>query len=459
MPAGTEPTPDPNRVDATPAKRFFVAMIVKDIELIPSIVDLVDNSIDGAKRLRPEPSDDRYRDLSIDLTIEPDRFVITDNCGGIDVDHARHYAFRFGRPEDWEGPPGEVGQFGVGMKRALFKLGTRFRVDSKSQHARFSLPVSVAEWMADPAPDWSFRFEEVEEGLNVPEVERGTRVEVDELHPWVSEDFANPRFQARLRAEIELRELLPLQQGLTIRINGTSLQPATLVLLASDDFGPIVKEREIAVDGSALQMKLYAGLVHVTDEDDDETDDPEKFRAPSPAGWYLFCNDRLLLAYDKTRLTGWGEVVAAYHPQFRQFRGYVFLSGESNFMPWTTTKTAIDEDSAVFRTVQSEMFDALQKAHTVMNRLKAERQQRPPEERPAVTAMHAAPPIALTELSPSPRFELPPPPPRPTANVRWIRYSVDREDFDRVAEDLGTESPAEIGRQTFDFYLETQVPT
>ena len=43
------------RVEATPEKRFFVSMLVKDIELIPAIVDLVDNSIDGAKRLRPVP--------------------------------------------------------------------------------------------------------------------------------------------------------------------------------------------------------------------------------------------------------------------------------------------------------------------------------------------------------------------------------------------------------------------
>ena len=84
----------------------------------------------------------------------------------------------------------------------------------------------------------------------------------------------------------------------------------------------------------------------------------------------MFCNDRLLLARDKSRLTGWGEAVAAYHPQFRQFRGYVFLTGEASDMPWTTTKTAVDEDSPVFRAIQTDMFDALQKAHTLMNRLK-----------------------------------------------------------------------------------------
>jgi Histidine kinase-, DNA gyrase B-, and HSP90-like ATPase len=445
------------RVEAAPEKRFFVSMLVKDIELIPAIVDLVDNSIDGAKGLRPDPSGDRYSGLEVSIALDNRRFEISDNCGGIDVDHARRYAFRFGRPEEWAGAVGEVGQFGVGMKRALFKLGTHFRVDSTSEHARFSLPVSVSEWMADPSLDWTFEFQDVEEGLEVPEGERGTMIVVDELHPWVSEDLANERFLARLRAEIELREMVPLHEGLAISLNGIALRPAELALLSSDQFRPIVTERDIPVDGQVLHMRLYAGLVHTTDEDDDETGEAEKFRAPSPAGWYLFCNDRLLLARDVTRLTGWGEAAAAYHPQYRQFRGYVFLAGDAKFMPWTTTKTAVDEDSSVFRELQTDMFDALQKALTVMNRLKAERQQRPPEERPAVDAMKAAVPVPLDRLSPSTHFELPPVPPRTPTNVRWIRYSVEREDFDRVAEDLGTDTPADVGRETFRFYLRTQV--
>jgi hypothetical protein len=64
---------------------------------------------------------------------------------------------------------------------------------------------------------------------------------------------------------------------------------------------------------------------------------------------------------DKTRLTGWGAEAAAYHPQYSRFRGYVLLEGDARHMPWTTTKTGVDEDSRVFRTVQNEMFDSLQK--------------------------------------------------------------------------------------------------
>jgi hypothetical protein len=445
------------RVNATPAKRFFVAMLVKDIELVPAIVDLVDNSIDGAKRIRPDRSENRYEGLRVELQVEPERFVIKDNCGGIDAEKARSYAFRFGRPEEVEDPLGEIGQFGVGMKRALFKLGTKITVESTSTHSKFVLPIVVADWMEDTSPDWSFTFDSVEEGLEIPLEDTGTCIEISQLHPSIREDFAKGRFLGRLRAEIELRHVIPIQQGLAVVLNGELLKASLPSLLFSEEFQPIANERTIPVNGSEIDMRLYAGLAQVPDGADDDTSEAERFRDTSPAGWYLFCNERLLFAGDKSRLTGWGEAAAAYHPQYRQFRGYVFLEGEPRFMPWTTTKTAVDEDSAVFRAVQAHMFDALQKTQAVINRLKGERQQRAPEERSAVTAMQSARLVPLDDLPPSTRFRVPPPAPRAPSSIQWIRYSVEREDFDRVAAELGTDAPADVDRETFQFYLDTQV--
>jgi hypothetical protein len=37
-------------VSASPAKRFFVEMLIRDIDLKDSILDLLDNRVDGAIR-------------------------------------------------------------------------------------------------------------------------------------------------------------------------------------------------------------------------------------------------------------------------------------------------------------------------------------------------------------------------------------------------------------------------
>ncbi len=446
-----------SRVDASPAKRFFVSMLIRDIELMPAIIDLVDNSADGAKRIRRDPGDRRYENLWVKLEIGPDRFSIQDNCGGMSVDLARHYAFRFGRAEDAAGPIGEVGQFGIGMKRALFKMGERFEVRSATASSRFSLPVDVRVWLEQEGADWSFRFGAVEEGIDVPEDEWGTTIIVDGLHEVVSEDFGQKLFLSRLRRQIAVRELRLLQQGLTITVNNENLIAQPPILLAGDELSPIHVEKTIPVDGGEIVLKLWAGLAGAgADADDDDVDDGEKYRGEPAAGWYMFCNDRLLLYADKGRLTGWGVEAASYHPQYGRFRGYVLLDGDSRFMPWNTTKTGVDEDSRVFRAVQNEMFDALQKVQAVINRLKAERR-RDPDAQPAVRALELAEPKPLPDLPHSTSFVVPPPAPDPPQTAQWIRYQVDLVDFERVAESVGSDTPADVGRTTFDWYLDYQV--
>ena len=49
-------------------------------------------------------------------------------------------------------------------------------------------------------------------------------------------------------------------------------------------------------------MDLFAGIER-SDDIDEDTDDGERYRTQSRAGWNLFCNDRRLAA-DKSPLTG-----------------------------------------------------------------------------------------------------------------------------------------------------------
>ena len=84
-------------IKASPTKELFIYMLTRDIPLIRAILDLVDNSVDGATRTQ---SGDDYSNFWIRIKCSKDRFSISDNCGGISVTLARDYAFRFGRPKD-----------------------------------------------------------------------------------------------------------------------------------------------------------------------------------------------------------------------------------------------------------------------------------------------------------------------------------------------------------------------
>jgi DNA topoisomerase VI subunit B len=110
------------KVNAKPSKEFFVNMISRDIDINYAIMELIDNCMDGAQR-KPEA------DVRIELSTSKTEFKIIDNCGGMSRVVAREYAFRFGRPSSTNIEPRneyETGVFGIGMKRALFKMGKKF---------------------------------------------------------------------------------------------------------------------------------------------------------------------------------------------------------------------------------------------------------------------------------------------------------------------------------------------
>ncbi len=123
------------KADANPTKAFFVRMVTRDISLQDCILDLIDNSVDSAWRRQgsSRPSLDASADLSpyhIVVTATPTRFDIKDNCGGITLDDAADYAFTFGRKETDKPERYAIGVYGIGMKRAVFKMGADVMIRS-----------------------------------------------------------------------------------------------------------------------------------------------------------------------------------------------------------------------------------------------------------------------------------------------------------------------------------------
>src|SRR5215469_15296234 len=129
----TMATEETQKALANPTKEFFVRMITQDISLEDCILDLIDNSVDGAWRCEgsqpvglAETADlTKYK---ITITARPDYFRIEDNCGGMSLHDAANHAFTFGRRKGDEHTDYSIGVYGIGMKRAVFKLGGNIRI-------------------------------------------------------------------------------------------------------------------------------------------------------------------------------------------------------------------------------------------------------------------------------------------------------------------------------------------
>lgn len=343
---------DPNVVIGKPSKELFISMLTRDISLIDAISDLVDNCMDGAIRLKGRK---KFTGLEVNIILTEDSFRIKDNCGGIDKELAQKYAFRFGRPSQAITIDYSVGQFGIGMKRALFKMGNKFEIKSISQKASFSIEIDVNKWSKEES--WDFGFRQLIE-KRFPLAERGTEIIVSSLNPDVKERFKQKNFLSELKTKLELQHLMNVSKGLVIKINNHPIESNQLKLLNSDKFTTAYWAKRFKMYGN-MKVKIYAGI---------------GAQDLKMGGWYVFCNNRLIEGPEQTEVTGWGVKTSVkipeYHGQFSRFRGFVlFESRLPSFLPWNTSKTSVDTDSPIFQSVKLEMISLMRPIIDFLNKV------------------------------------------------------------------------------------------
>src|SRR5580693_4375084 len=292
-----------DQISAEPTKAFFVDMLVRDVPLETAILDLVDNSVDGAKKTGKGDSFDGYT-VTIELTSR--RFRMVDNCGGFSREAARLYAFRFGRPSNAPRTPHSIGQFGVGMKRALFKLGRKFLVKSSTVDDEWAVSMEVDAW--ETQNDWHFPWADFGDKAVLSKKKPGTEIVVDKLKPEVSMKLSTDKFANEIIGLIKSKHRQFIAKGLAISVNKKHVDASDLNLIVLQDGGlqPGVDEIIFKESGKAtVSVRIVVGI---------------GASLPKQAGWYIICNGRVIVEANRTEITGWGLAEEAagrvYMPSF-----------------------------------------------------------------------------------------------------------------------------------------------
>lgn len=437
---------------AEPTKEFFITMLVRDINLKDAIGDLVDNCIDGANRLRGAEGD--FKGLYINIMVSEDSFEITDNCGGIDIEIAKKYAFRFGRPDGVEDLKYSIGQFGIGMKRALFKMGKQFAISSVTTKNSFNMDVDVAAW--SQTDSWTFNYDDdkdYEDNPISPDL-TGTSIKVTTLNKDVQSAFQDDNFLIALQNELELDQLYNLNRGLKITFNEVPLKAKSLKFNVSDEFK--IGHWENEIDG--VSVKLLVGVGSQTQE---------------LGGWYIFCNERLIVGPDTSELTGWTGKgkggVANYHHQYYRFRGYAFFKAEdSEKLPWNTTKTGMNPDSPIFKAVRLQMIEMMRSViNGFLNPLKKENESSYEGERLLNDKLNEAKPINIADIvaiakyyAPDKAFVHPTPLPsnhKVSEGKTKITYEADKALVDKLKKVFNVKTNNEVGIETFMYVVNNEL--
>ena len=344
-------------VNSSPSKTFFIDMITKDVSVESAILDLIDNAIDSHKKHKKRGEKSK---IQITLDLKNDYFSIEDNCGGMTKEDAVNKAFKFGNNESRSA--GALGMYGIGMKRSIFKIGSDFEVQSKTDSDSFIVYMNKDEWLTliDPMTKediWKFYIEDRDY-----EFEPGVRIHISNLSEALKTYLKWAKNISDLKEKIASAYRDILNQDVIIQLNGEIVVYTHETLYESTFIRSYVRSYDIR----DLKIKIIAGMGTAS---------------PKEAGWNVVCNGRTIIERDRSELTGWEtsyssedegdldfklvnseKTLPAFHNDFARFRGYVYIiSDDANELPLNTTKDGIDKQHPIYEFIYSEMVNIMHK--------------------------------------------------------------------------------------------------
>lgn len=436
--------------DASPEKRLFISLLTRDIPLVAAFLDLIDNSVNAAV----EPHASRLKSaqdylevfgdesvnpsVSIDLVISSDKIEIRDNASGISATTARDHVFKFGRAPDDASHGDRLSVYGIGLKRAIFKLGNNVTIRSDHKDGGFDLKLDVSKWAKSKEQPWAFAITSRDVAN---EASTGTTIVVSGLYDEVKRRIEDGVFEGQLREAISRTYAYYLAKFVRISVNGE------LVDGTSIEVGSNHMSESFSFESATCAITAGIGVPVAG-----------AFRDRS-SGWFVFCNGRAVISADKSPLTGWGgSGLPIFQPKHRPFLGTVFFVSENpEDLPWTTTKAGINEDSAIWQTAKRHMavvgrvvVSFLDGRYTDEGTEVASKdlQAASGSERVSVLSAAVAKPRAFQA------------PPAKTENeTTRIQYDAKVTDVKKIAKYLKKPgmSGSDVGRHTFNYFLRNEV--
>ncbi len=435
---------------ANPTKEFFVNMITRDITLEDSIFDLIDNSVDAAWKAIGSPAmslmdDTDLSEYSISIELSPKQFLIRDNCGGMSLNDAVDHAFSFGRRESEENDDYSIGVYGIGMKRAVFKIGREIRIRStvtedNGSTLAFAVPISVNNWLKSNNPPWDFDIVD-DEKLD----KHGVEIVVEDLTLAARISLNNPAFIENLRRMITRDYMIYLNRGLNITVCGQEITSMPIKLARSDDFAPLRDNYREQQNGEFVSVEIIGGMAAAPP---DSTEPDEKHDGDKRFGWYVACNGRIVLAADKSTISGWGTSDwPQWHRQYSGFIGFVLFSAPNTAtLPLTTTKRSVDLTSEIFKQAQIKMR-ALSKEWIAYTNTRKQTLKEAKEKEDKTEA------VTIQSVKKSSAIRLPKLKPKDVERPANVHYSVPVTKIKELAKGFGSISMSyrDVGLKSFEY--------
>ncbi|WP_175951183.1 ATP-binding protein [Burkholderia sp. BCC0405] len=336
-------------VDTTPSKEVIVESLTRDISIDACIFDLIDNAVDAARNSiftkKKENGDNdelpiSYKSYEIKIQFSADEFSIQDNCGGISIADLRTSVLRFGERSAHQLG---IGVFGMGLNRALFKIGRTSHIVTDTGTQRAELDLDTGKYLRTKG--WALP------AVEVPTIGKaGTTIKISGLSTETARRFADRDEIENFSNEIGRIYSRFIEKGLKILVNRKIVQSYAIEIREN---GPYAPDRKLYKTEDGISIFLHAGQ-HTKHRFGAEPDYDKEVNGQitNEFGWTIYCNDRVVVSHDRSSKTGW---YTKFHTEFYGFVGEVNFVGDPAKLPWTTTKEDVDLNNSAYQTALDDM--------------------------------------------------------------------------------------------------------
>lgn len=329
--------------DTRPSKKYLVDGITKDVTLEDAIFDLIDNSIDAYKKNNDNSLPKSYKNYEIEINFNSNHFSIKDNGIGIDLETLRSNALKFGSLHKHLNT--SIGYFGIGLNRALLKLGKLSEIITTKNKTSYTLTFDALKFIQEE-DYWNLPINKLGEEIN----DDGTKITIKNLNSDIKNNLNSKLWVKNFRKSISERYSFFINKDLKILINNE-----------------VIPKIEISINNKCgfkkLETKFETNQVHVNIEFGqhkdflftyEQTNGKKNLIKPKNCGWFVFCNGRAIKLYDWSSDTGW---YTQAHAQHNGFIGIVHFIGEGSRLPWSTSKSNLDLNNETYKEALKFMKD------------------------------------------------------------------------------------------------------
>lgn len=322
---------------------YLIQGLTADVSTIECIYDLIDNSIDAARsRILSSSASIKkdsfglpasYKGFKVELNISTKAVSISDNCTGLEERTLSEKVFTIGKRSKHAFG---IGHYGVGLNRAIFKLGSSVQLETDNGKHAFSLNFSENDVRSAVESKSAILAKRKPTSKN-----SYYQLEIGGIKREILSDLSSDTWLESLQDQIRIRYAIFCRKGLRVTINGKK----------TGEFGPQIrnpsfleKRTKSLASQNGVSIYLEAGLHEnyriAKVEDDYEQLKPIIKNLTPEYGWYIVCNDRIILVADKTKTTGW---TTSWHNEYHGFLGWAYyVSEDPSFLPWDSKKTGIN---------------------------------------------------------------------------------------------------------------------